>query len=86
MRLTMGGPSKPKMLLPLDLLQANEEASIVEVHGDESQIHRLAEMGLRVGAAIRMICPGTPCLLAIDGRRLSLRLNGDVDVLVSATT
>ena len=36
-------------ILPLDLLQAGEEASIVELIGNESQVHRLAEMGLRVG-------------------------------------
>lgn len=71
-------------VLPLELLQANEEASIVELVGDESQIHRLAEMGLRVGANIRMVRPGAPCLLALDGKRLSIRLSHDLDVLVAA--
>ena len=71
--------------LPLDALKANEQALIVELHGDDSQIHRLAEMGLRIGVAIRMVRPGSPCLLALDGKRLSVRLNGDVDVLVAPT-
>jgi ferrous iron transport protein A len=70
-------------LLPLDLLKSNEEASIVELCGDEPQVHRLAEMGLRVGATIRMVRPGAPCLLAIDGKRLSLRLNDGLEVLVA---
>ena len=71
-------------ILPLDLLQAGEEASIVELIGNESQVHRLAEMGLRVGANIRMVRPGTPCLLALDGKRLSIRLAQDLEVLVAA--
>lgn len=73
-----------EVVLPLDLLQANEEASVVELIGDEAQIHRLAEMGLRVGANIRMVRPGAPCLLALDGKRLSLRLAHDLEVLVAA--
>ncbi len=72
-------------LLPIDLLHANEQANVVEFQGNESQIHRLAEIGLRIGASVRMIRPGSPCLLAIDGKRLSIRLSGDVEVLVSAS-
>jgi ferrous iron transport protein A len=72
-----------EVALPLELMQANEEASIVELIGNESQIHRLAEMGLRVGATIRMVRAGTPCLLAIDGKRLSLRLSHDMEILVA---
>ncbi len=70
-------------VLPIDLLKSNEEASIIELHGDEPQVHRLAEMGLRVGAKVRMIRPGAPCLLALDGKRLSLRLNDALEVLVA---
>ena len=72
-------------LLPLELLKSNEEASIVELYGNEPQVHRLAEMGLRVGAMIRMVRPGTPCLLALDGKRLSLRLCDGIEVLVAPT-
>ncbi len=79
----MIAPGIQEDVLPLELLKANEEASIVELIGDEAQVHRLAEMGLRVGANIRMVRPGAPCLLAIDGKRLSLRLNHDLDVLVA---
>lgn len=80
----MIAPGTQETLLPLDLLRANEQASVVELLGDDRQIHRLAEMGLRVGAAIRMVRPGAPCLLAVDGKRLSIRLGGNVDVLVAA--
>ncbi len=80
----MIAPATPESILPLELLQANEEASIVELVGEDCQIHRLEEMGLRVGASIRMVRPGLPCLLALDGKRLSIRLSGIVDILVSA--
>lgn len=70
-------------VLPLDLLKSDEEASIVELNGDVKLVHRLAEMGLRVGALVRMVKPGAPCLLALDGKRLSLRLSEGVEVLVS---
>lgn len=70
-------------LVPLDLMKAGECASIVELTGDCSQVHRLQEMGLRSGAVIRMLKPGAPCLVALDGKRLSLRLNSLLCVLVA---
>jgi ferrous iron transport protein A len=70
-------------LVPLDLMKAGECASIVELVGDASQVHRLQEMGLRAGATIRMLKPGAPCLVALDGKRLSLRLSGLLDIYVT---
>ncbi len=70
-------------VLPLELLKSNEQASIIEMSGDDGLVHRLAEMGLRVGALIRMIKPGAPCLLALNGKRLSLRLNDELQVFVA---
>ncbi len=70
-------------LLPLEMLRAKETARLVELEGDENQVRRLSEMGLRVGASIQMLRPGAPCLLALDGKRLSLRLGTDVELLVA---
>lgn len=70
-------------LLPLDMLRAEESARLVEMDGDENQVRRLSEMGLRIGATIQMLRPGSPCLLALDGKRLSLRLGVDVELLVA---
>jgi Fe2+ transport system protein FeoA len=69
---------------PLELLSNGQEARIVEVSGDCVQVHRLAEIGIRSGSMLQMIRTGEPCLLAIDGRRLSVRLNNDVDIFVSS--
>ncbi len=79
----MVAPTSCDSLLPLDLMKAGECASIVELSGDSSQVHRLQEMGLRTGAVVRMLRPGAPCLVALDGKRLSLRLNGLLEVLVA---
>lgn len=70
-------------LVPLDLMKAGECASIVELTGDSSQVHRLQEMGLRAGTMIRMLKPGAPCLVALDDKRLSLRLNSLLCILVA---
>ncbi|MCA9132267.1 MAG: ferrous iron transport protein A [Planctomycetales bacterium] len=80
----MIAPGIQEAVLPLDLLRANEEASVVELIGESSQVHRLAEMGLRPGVSVRMVRPGAPCLLALDGKRLSIRLSGNVEVLVAS--
>ncbi len=72
---------KNRSSFPLDLLQIGEEATIAELLSGPLRVHQLAEMGLRVGCTVRMIQPGWPCILAIDGRRLSLRLD-DVEILV----
>ncbi|MGN6135625.1 MAG: FeoA family protein [Aureliella sp.] len=79
----MVAPTSCDSLVPLDLLKAGESASIVELSGDSSLVHRLQEMGLRTGAVVRMLKPGAPCVVALDGKRLSLRLGGLLDILVA---
>ena len=70
-------------LLPLELMKAGESASIIELTGDSALVHRLQEMGLRSGAVIRMLKPGAACVVALDGKRLSLRLGGSLDIFVA---
>lgn len=72
-----------QLQFPLDLLQVGEDARIVDVAAESVRVHQLAEIGLRIGTTVRMIQAGSPCILAIDGRRLSVRLE-DVDILVSS--
>lgn len=81
----MIAPGISDTILPIDFMRADEEACVVDLVGDENQIHRLAEMGLRVGTRIRMLQPGAPCLLALGGKRLSIRLSGNVDVMVATS-
>jgi Fe2+ transport system protein FeoA len=71
--------------LPLDMLRDGEEACIVEVTGCPLRVHQLAEMGMHRGCKVQMIRPGQPCMLAVDGRRFSLRLDPDTCILVNPT-
>jgi ferrous iron transport protein A len=68
--------------IPLDCLQAGETGHIAWIDGQADFVTRLAEMGLRQGATIRMIQPGSPCILALHGQRLSIRVDGETQVFV----
>lgn len=70
------------MLVPLELLSAGEWAEIGEVSGDAACVARLGELGLRPGARVQMIQPGSPCLVRLDGVRLALRSEAADHVLV----
>jgi ferrous iron transport protein A len=74
---------KTHELLPLEMLRAGEEGRIAEVMGEPARVHQLAEMGLHRDCRVRMICPGQPCVMSVEGRRFSLRLNVDISVLVN---
>jgi len=69
-------------LLPLDCLHAGEWAEVAEVTGEPRWIGRMAELGLRTGAVVRVLQPGSPCLLEVGGCRLSLRLDYALQILV----
>ena len=69
-------------LVPLDFLQSGERAEIQDIDGDASDIHRLAELGIRKGATVHMVQPGSPCILTVGEQRFTLRLDPEVTVLV----
>ena len=70
------------MLLPLELLNAGEWAEVAEVTGEPGWIGRMAELGIRAGSRLRVLQPGSPCLLQLDGCRLSLRGDWATQILV----
>ena len=72
----------PSELLPLELLDRNTWADIAEVTGEQHWVSRLAELGLRIGCRLRMLQPGTPCLLQIGECRLCLRGELAAQILV----
>ena len=69
-------------IVPLTLMAAGESGQIIQVDGSVDVVHRLAEMGLREQAFIRMVQPGCPCIIALNDQRLSLRADDDVEILV----
>lgn len=69
-------------LLPLEFLHPGEWADVAELSGDPSWISRMAELGLRAGSRLKMICAGSPCMLMVDNTRLSLRGDWAMQILV----
>jgi len=72
----------PERILPLDMLRCGDQADVTEVYGEPGLIGRMAELGLRVGSRLRVLCSGSPCLLQIGDSRLSLRTETAFQVLV----
>lgn len=66
----------PHDILPLEFLDRDAWADVAEVCGEHPCVSRLAELGLRTGCRLRMLQPGSPCLLQVGECRLCLR--GDV--------
>lgn len=61
------------MLMPLDMLRAGEWGEVEEVTGQPAWVGRLAELGIRSGARVQVVQPGSPCLLNVGGCKLCLR-------------
>ncbi len=72
----------PDVLLPLETLHTGDWAEVAEVTGEPRCVGRLAELGLRTGTIVRVLQPGSPCLLDVGGCRLSLRADCTVHILV----
>ncbi len=70
------------VLLPLDCLPSGEWAEVAEVAGEPRWVGRLAELGLRIGSLVKVLQPGSPCLLEVGGCRLSLRIGDTSQILV----
>lgn len=66
----------------MQFLSPGEIGCVREVGGEKTLVRRLDEMGLRAGVEIRMVQPGTPCIVALDHQRLSFRGEDDAVVMV----
>lgn len=55
---------------------------MAEVHGEPGWVSRLAELGVRIGCRLRVLQGGCPCLLQVDGGRLTLRPECALQILV----
>jgi len=69
-------------LIPLEMMSWGEWAEVAEITGEPAWIGRLAEMGIRHGARLQIVQPGSPCILQIGGARLSLRGDLALQILV----
>jgi ferrous iron transport protein A len=76
----------PTDLLPLEMLDRNAWADVAEVTGEQRWVSRLAELGLRIGCRLRMLQPGSPCLLQVGECRLCLRGEMAAQIMVRPLT
>jgi Fe2+ transport system protein FeoA len=75
--------SPTSVSFPLEYLPCEAEGCIVDISGEDSNVHRLEEMGVRCGCRVRMVCPGESCLISVDGKRVCLRLKEVAQIFVS---
>ena len=70
-------------LIPLELLGPGEWGEVRDVCGEPGWVGRMAELGIRNGCRLQVLQPGSPCLLAVGGCRLSLRGDCACQIYVS---
>ena len=72
----------PTELLPLEMLDRDAWADVADVGGEPCWVNRLAELGLRIGCRLRVLQPGSPCLLQVGDCRLCVRGEMAAQILV----
>ena len=70
-------------LIPLAQLPVGAKASVGAVLGLPDAVHRLEELGLRNGAIVEMVQPGSPCIVRLSGNKLCFRADEILSVLVT---
>jgi Fe2+ transport system protein FeoA len=69
-------------LLPLEFVPSGQWAEVENISGESIWINRMAELGLRTGSRLRVVRQGCPCLLQVEGSRLSIRNESTTQILV----
>jgi ferrous iron transport protein A len=70
------------MIVPLEMMANGEQGRVCNLDGAPEFVCRLEEMGLREGARVHMVRAGSPCILAVNDHRFSLRFDHNATVLV----
>jgi ferrous iron transport protein A len=74
-------PAMPDTL-PLSFLPTGQCGRIDQLVGRPDEIHRLQELGMRIGTPIEMLQSGATCIVKLDGTRLAFRDHDGCRVLV----
>lgn len=85
-RVAAADQGKDQEGVPLKTLRAGQSGRVARLLGSDDLVHRLRELGLRVGARIQMVQPGNPCIIRLDGQKLGFRADGAAGVLVRPST
>jgi Fe2+ transport system protein FeoA len=72
----------PPDVFPLEYLNCGEWADVAEVTGEPALVGRMAELGVHKGSRVRLLQPGSPCILQIGNARFSLRGDWAMQILV----
>ena len=67
---------------PLQMLSAGQLARIDQLLGRPEEVHRLQELGIRVGKPVEVLQSGSTCIVKLDGTRLAFRDHEGFRVLV----
>ena len=67
---------------PLQMLSVGQRARIDQLVGRPDDVHRLQELGMRVGTAVEMLQTGATCIVKLAGSRLAFRDHEGFCVLV----
>jgi ferrous iron transport protein A len=70
------------LVVPLEMMTTGEQGRVCTLDGSPEFVVRLEEMGLREGVSVRMVRSGSPCILAVNDHRFSLRFDDCATVLV----
>lgn len=69
-------------LVPLRCLPVGTVAQVGELVGPREVVHRLEELGLRIGAEVEIVQSGETCMLRLNGQKLCFRCGDDMAILV----
>jgi Fe2+ transport system protein FeoA len=70
-------------LIPLQMLPAGTRGQIAQLLGQNEEIHRLEELGMRVGTPVEVVQSGSPCIVKLGSSKLCFRDNEGFRVLVA---
>ena len=76
-------PDPTDQMIPLSMLTTGDSAVVQSVVGGSELVRHLAEIGIRAGALLEMVRPGTTCILRVDGAKLCIRGDELLQVLVT---
>lgn len=69
-------------MVPLEFLRRGEWAEVAEVCGEPCWVGRMAELGVSTGRRLRVLQPGSPCMLEVGESRLTIRGDGAMQIFV----
>ena len=69
-------------LIPMSQLRAGQTGEVQQLMGRADQVHRLEELGLRIGTMIEVIRSGSPCIVRVGGKQYGFRATELLKVLV----